>query len=48
MDKIYIHCPICGKKLFRIDNTSTYVNIYMWCKHCKKEIKLSEPQSQKI
>lgn len=46
MDKMYINCPICGKKLFRIDKTSVYKNIYIWCKHCKKEINISEPESQ--
>lgn len=47
MDKLYVFCPYCGKKLFRIDNTSVYNNIYIWCKYCKKEIKITEPQSQK-
>lgn len=46
MDKVYIICPHCGKKLFRVDNTSVYKNIYIWCKYCKKEIKLTEPKSQ--
>ena len=48
MDKLYVVCPKCGKKLFRIDNTSVYNNIYVWCKCCKKELKLiREPKSQK-
>ncbi len=46
MDKVYVVCPNCGKKLFRIDNTSEYKNIYIWCKNCKKEIKIIEPKSQ--
>lgn len=47
MDKLYITCPHCGKKLLRIDKDSQFKNIYVWCKICKKEIKLNkEPLSQ--
>jgi len=45
----YEVCPSCGKKLFRIIETSEYVDIFVWCKTCKKEIKVikraSEPKS---
>lgn len=40
MDKTYIQCPVCGKKLFRIDKDSSFKNIYIWCKDCRKEIKI--------
>lgn len=46
MDKKYVYCPNCGKKLFRIENNSKYNNIYIWCKTCKKEINVKEPKSQ--
>lgn len=47
-DKRYESCPVCGKKLFRINDLSKYENIFVWCKNCKKEIKVSkrEPKSQ--
>lgn len=38
-EKIYIKCPFCGKKLFRIEINSKFKNIYLWCKNCKREIK---------
>jgi len=45
----YELCPKCGKKLFRVLDTSYYANIYVWCKNCKKEIKVDkrarEPKS---
>ena len=33
------HCPVCGKWLFcaDIDAQGTF---YIWCRHCKKEIKI--------
>lgn len=37
-ENIYVHCPHCGKKLFRIDKDSEFKKIYLWCKNCKKEI----------
>lgn len=45
----YKLCPYCGKKLFRIIETSDYNNIFIWCKTCKKEIKVDkkEPKSHK-
>lgn len=46
MEKKYITCPECGKKLFRIDADSKFINIYLWCKKCCKEVKISEPKSQ--
>lgn len=46
MEKKYIFCPICGKKLFRIEENSTFNNIYLWCKKCCKEIKIEEPKSR--
>lgn len=47
-DKRYVNCPLCGKKLFRIIQSSEYIDIFVWCKNCKKEIKVSkkEPKSQ--
>lgn len=43
----YVLCPECGKKLFRVTNTSNYEHIFMWCKSCKKEIEFNkkEPKS---
>lgn len=48
MDKVWICCPDCGKKLFKIDKTSSCKNIYIWCKSCKKEILVKEPKSHVI
>jgi DNA-directed RNA polymerase subunit RPC12/RpoP len=48
MNKVWICCPDCGKKLFRIDKTSSCKNIYIWCKSCKKEILVKEPKSHVI
>ena len=48
MDKLYVNCPKCGKKLFRIDEKSIYKNIYVWCKTCHKEIIIKEPLSQVV
>ena len=39
---IYETCPTCGKKLFRITNTSDYTSIFIWCKNCKKEIEFNK------
>lgn len=45
----YEKCPFCGKKLFRITDKSEYNDIFVWCKTCKKEIKVTkranEPKS---
>lgn len=41
-EKRYALCPHCGKKLFRVTNESSYKNIYVWCKNCKKEIKVDK------
>lgn len=46
MNKVWICCPKCGKKLFRIDDTSFYKNIYIWCKKCASEVLLKEPKSR--
>ena len=45
----YQNCPNCGKKLFRVIDISEYENIFIWCKTCKKEIKVNkkEPKSHK-
>ena len=45
MKKEYVVCPKCGKKLFRIDADSKFLNIYVWRKKCCEEIKISEPKS---
>ena len=45
MNKFYVCCPICGKKLFKIDQKSVCKNIYLWCKQCRKEIEIKEPLS---
>lgn len=45
MEKRYIVCPQCGKKLFRVEKDSIFNNIYLWCKKCCKEIKIEEPKS---
>lgn len=44
MNKVWICCPKCGKKLFKIDEKFTKQTIYIWCKTCKKEIMI-EPKS---
>lgn len=46
MEYTFVVCPHCGKKLFKVDKTSFYRNIYIWCKNCKKEILIEEPLSQ--
>lgn len=46
MSKVWICCPNCGKKLFKIDDTSIVKNLYIWCKTCKKEILIKEPKSR--
>lgn len=48
MNKVWICCPDCGKKLFKIDKTSSCKNIYIWCKSCKKEILVKEPESHVV
>lgn len=48
MNKVWICCPDCGKKLFKIDKTSSCKNIYIWCKSCKKEIVVKEPKSHVV
>lgn len=48
MDKEYVYCPYCGKKLFRIEKNSNYANIYVWCKKCNKEIKVTEPKRAEL
>lgn len=48
IDKFWICCPVCGKKLFKIDQKSYFKNIYIWCKNCKKEIILKEPKSHVV
>ena len=45
MEKRYVVCPQCGKKLFRVEKDSIFNNIYLWCKKCCKEIKITEPKS---
>lgn len=34
-------CPECGQKLCRIDADSKAHKIYLWCKHCKKEVEVN-------
>lgn len=46
MEKKWVCCPHCNKKLFKIDEKSKYDNIYVWCKNCKKELIIKEPKSQ--
>lgn len=43
----YVLCPKCKKKLFKVTEGSTYNDIFIWCKTCKREIKCSkrEPKS---
>lgn len=48
MKKMYICCPKCKKKLFRVDEKSRFDNIYVWCKECKKEILIKEPVSRYV
>jgi len=35
----WVLCPACGKKLCRVD-VESYGTLYLWCKRCKKEIKI--------
>lgn len=47
-EDMYVVCPNCGKKLFRVIKESQYNKIFVWCKNCKKEIEINkEPVSQK-
>lgn len=46
MDKKYVFCPNCGKKLFRIGKDSIYNNIYVWCKTCRKEIFIKSQRAE--
>lgn len=41
-EKIYVNCPHCGKKLFKIIKESTYKKIFIWCKTCKREIEMNK------
>lgn len=41
-EKVYMVCPYCHKKMFRVDKTSEYKKIYLWCKNCKKEIEFNK------
>lgn len=34
-------CPYCGKKLFVYDNTVKCKGIYLRCRQCRKEIKIT-------
>lgn len=45
---MYITCPTCGKKLFKVTTSSVYCQIYIWCKVCKREIEFNniEPMSR--
>lgn len=40
-------CPICGKWLFTIED-KTKGTIYVWCRYCRKEIRINikEPLSR--
>ena len=42
-----IRCPKCGKWLFSIEMINANCTIYIWCRQCKKEMKIKlEPLSQ--
>ena len=43
----YILCPVCGKKLCRVVDDSVVINVYIWCKNCKKEILVNRAVSHK-
>ena len=34
-----VYCPDCGKWLFTVDVNAKGI-IYVWCRHCRKEIKI--------
>ena len=34
-----VKCPICGKWLFTVD-VKAKGTIYVWCRYCRKEIKI--------
>jgi predicted RNA-binding Zn-ribbon protein involved in translation (DUF1610 family) len=35
------NCPTCGQKLCRKELDSKAKKVYLWCKHCKKEIEVN-------
>jgi transcription elongation factor Elf1 len=35
-----IKCPVCGKWLFSVENKTTKVTVYIWCRRCQKERKI--------
>ena len=37
----WLQCPICHKKLQRIERTTEAENLPIWCPRCAKEYKLS-------
>lgn len=39
--KEWYNCPICGKHLLRITKESEAKDIYLYCKYCRKEIKIN-------
>lgn len=34
-----IYCPDCGKWLFTVDTKAKGI-VYVWCRYCRKEIKI--------
>jgi DNA-directed RNA polymerase subunit M/transcription elongation factor TFIIS len=43
--KINILCPNCSKMIAKKDDTASLQGLYLWCKNCRKEIKIDEPLS---
>ncbi|WP_207559123.1 hypothetical protein [Ruminiclostridium hungatei] len=41
IDIIWSTCPECGQKLCRLITGSKAHKIYLWCKHCKKEVEIN-------
>lgn len=46
--KDWFKCPVCGKKICKIDTTKHIEGVYEWCKQCKREIEVkNEPRESR-
>lgn len=50
--KIPLYCPKCKKLLAKLDEKGSCEKIYLYCKSCKEEYKITyrkaEPKSQRV
>ena len=37
----WFHCPVCDKKMFRLDKETEVKDFPAWCRRCKKEYLIS-------